>query len=219
MTKLCTELNAVFKYDLDSKKLLKKYYAPKDSNRHYFGDLAINKNGDVYISDSYSPSIYLIKNNSNKLELFYENNDLGSLQGLDFSDDGEELFFADYSSGIYKLNINTKKLAYLIEPKDCTTKGIDGLYFYNNSLITIQNGVLPKRVTRYFLNDDLDSIISYNILENANPNFNEPTLGVIVKNNLYYIANSQWDSYNKDGSIFPIDKLAKIVILKTKLSE
>ena len=65
----------------------------------------------------------------------------------------------------------------------------------------------------------LDSITSYKILENANPNFNEPTLGVIVKNNLYYIANSQWDSYNKDGSIFPMDKLEKIVILKTKLSE
>ncbi len=75
----------------------------------------------------------MIKNNSNELELFYENNDFGSLQGLDFSNDGKELFFADYSSGIYKLNISTKKLTYITEPKDCTTKGIDGLYFYNNS--------------------------------------------------------------------------------------
>ncbi len=210
---------AVFEYNLDSKELLKKYVAPNDSNRHYFGDLAINKNGDVYVSDSYYPAIYLIKNNSNELKLFYENNDLGSLQGLDFSNDGKELFFADYSSGIYKLEISTKKLNYIAEPKDCATKGIDGLYFYNNSLIAIQNGVLPKRVTRYFLSGNHDSILSYKILERANPNFNEPTLGVIVKNNLYYIANSQWDSYNKDGSIFPMEKLEKIIILKTELKD
>ncbi len=210
-------LTSIFKYDLDSKKLLKKYLAPNDSNQHYFGDLAINKNGDIYVSDSKYPAIYLIKYNSSEIELFYENTDFVSLQGLDFSNDGKELFFADYATGIYKLNINTKEITHLKEMRDYTTKGIDGLYFYNNSLIAIQNGVLPKRVTRYFLNDDLDLITSYKILESANPNFNEPTLGVIVKNNLYYIANSQWESYNKNGSIFPMNKLEKIIILRTEL--
>ena len=210
---------AVFKYDLDSQKLLKKYYAPNDSNEHYFGDLTINKNGDVYVSDSKYPAIYLINNNSNQLELFYENKDLRSLQGLDFSDSGNELFFADYASGIYKLDIHSKKLSRLNEPEGISLKGIDGLYFYKNSLIAIQNGVIPNRVTKYLLNEDQDKIRSFEIIERANPNFNEPTLGILVKDSFYYIANSQWESYNKDGSIFPMDKLQKIMVLKTQLAE
>ncbi len=209
---------AIFKYDLDSKKLLKKYPAPNDSNKHFFGDLAINKNGDVYISDSKYPAIYLIKKKSNRLELFYENKNLISLQGLDFVEDNENLFFADYSNGLFKLNLKSKILIQIKEPDNFSLKGIDGLYFYNNSLIAIQNGVKPKRVTQYFLNANSDKIIKTKIIESANPNFNEPTLGVIVNDDFYFIANSQWGSYNKDGSIFPPEKLEKIIILKTTLA-
>jgi len=68
---------------------------------------------------------------------------------------------------------------------------------------------------QFFLDKNFNKVIDHKIIEKANPLFNEPTLGVVVNHKeFYYIANSQWKGYNKDFSIFPLDKLQEIVILK-----
>ncbi len=141
-----------------------------------------------------------------------------SLQGLDLSADGKYLFLADYSLGLYKADLKTKKIEQLKSPLNFTPLGIDGLYFYNNSLIATQNGINPQRVVRIFLNDSLTSIIKYKVLGSNNPYFDEITLGVIKKNNFYYIANGQWNKFNEDGSIFPLEKLKQPRILKVILN-
>ena len=46
---------ALFKYDLASGKLLKKYPVPDDGRKHWLGDLALDSHGNVYASDSLSP--------------------------------------------------------------------------------------------------------------------------------------------------------------------
>jgi hypothetical protein len=72
-----------------------------------------------------------------------------------------------------------------------------GMYFYKNSLIAIQNGIRPHRVVRFFLNKNFDGVERAEIIEANNPLFNEPTLGVLVQGTFYYVANSQWGSFNK----------------------
>lgn len=54
------------------------------------------------------------------------------------------------------------------------------------------------------------------LLEWLNPLLHNPTTGAIGGDELYYIANSQVDLVGEDGSL-PLDKLANIVILKTRL--
>jgi hypothetical protein len=46
--------------------------------------------------------------------------------------------------------------------------------------------------------------------------FNEPTLGVVVGKELFYVANSQWGSFDKEV-IWPADKLKEPVILRLDL--
>lgn len=46
--------------------------------------------------------------------------------------------------------------------------------------------------------------------------FNEPTLGVKIGNDFFYIANSQWALTNDDGTL-AADKLKEPVILRLKL--
>ena len=100
-----------------------------------------------------------------------------------------------------------------------TLSGIDGLYFYNNNLIAIQNGVGPQsRVVRFELNKEMNSVVRATILESGNPLFNIPTTGVIVNDELYFIANSQLRSFTADGTIYSDDKLQPTIILKLPLS-
>jgi hypothetical protein len=54
------------------------------------------------------------------------------------------------------------------------------------------------------------------VLQMNQPAFDEPTLGVVVGKELFYVANSQWGSFNK-GVIWPVDKLKEPVISRVGL--
>lgn len=208
---------AVFKYNIDSKKLIKKYELKDSANEHLFGDLTLGSNGDVYVSDSRFNAVYKIPVGSESLEMFVEPNEFISLQGLVLSPDEKYLFLADYGLGLFKIDLETRKIEHIKSIPDFTPLGTDGLYFYKNSLIATQNGINPQRVVRIYLNSSLEKIEKYSILESNNPCFDEITLGVIEGNDFYYIANSQWGSFDKQGKIFPLEKLKEPEILKTKL--
>ena len=200
----------VFKYDLPTKKLLKKYMLPQGEN-HMLNDLAIDSSGDVYVTDWRVPAIYLISADKDTIEKFID------LQrrpnGIDFSSDETKLFIA--GDGIGVLDISTKTFKELKHPVSMYLSG-DGLYYYRNSLIAIQNGGLRK-VTRFYLNEAQDEIVRSKALEAYHPLFNLPTTGALVGNEFYFIANSQLQAYDKDGNLFPLSELEETKILKIKL--
>ncbi len=118
---------------------------------------------------------------------------------------------------VFRLELKTKKLIEVTTPADVSSKGIDGIYFYHNSLIATQNGVVPLPCTRFFLNKNLDQSDSFQIIDRKHPAFGEPTLGVIVDHAFYYIANSQWGGYDSQHHLKPNDQLKDVVILKATL--
>ncbi len=200
----------VFKYDLQSKRLFKKYMLPQEEN-HMLNDLTIGSNGDVYVTDWRVPAIYLISSDKDAIEIFY---DLPRRpNGIDFSPDGTKLFIA--GAGIGVLDIPTKTFRELKHPVDMYLSG-DGLYYYRNSLIAVQNGGLRK-ITRFYLNEAQNEIVRSQALEAYHPLFNLPTTGVIIGKHFYYIANSQLRAYDKDGKLFPLNKLEETKILKIEL--
>jgi hypothetical protein len=95
--------------------------------------------------------------------------------------------------------------------------GIDGLYFHENSLIGVQNGVTPQRVVRIRLSEDSKRAERLEVIEASNPAFDEPTLGVLVEDTFYFIANSQWGLVDDQGRLATEDKLRDPIVLKTKL--
>lgn len=208
--------SGVFKYDLLTGKLLKKYLLSNDAGKHALGDLIIAKNGDVFASDSVSPNIYRIDSRKDELEVFLTSDSFSSLQGLAFSTDEKYLFAADYSKGIFRIEMKNKQIKQIAFDQNTNPIGIDGLYFHRGNLVAIQNGFRPHRVARFFLNKMRDAVTKSETLEANHADFNEPTLGVKVGNDFYYIANSQWALTNENGTLAE-DKLKEPVILRMKL--
>jgi sugar lactone lactonase YvrE len=210
-------VSGVFKYNLDTKKLLKKYIL-KDDEKHNFDDLILHSNGDIYISDS--KKVYRITKAKDELEQFIDKDDFVSVQGLCLVDNEKKLLIADWIKGMFIYDFNSQTISKIEHDDNISLKGIDGIYPYENiSIVAIQNGIKPMRVARYYFDDSFSRIIKTEILESGNPIFNEPTLGTIVKNVFYYVANSQWNGYNRDGSIQQIDKLSDTHILKIDLAK
>lgn len=208
---------AIFQYDLKSKKLIKKFSLPSDKQKHLFGDLTINSQGDVFITDSFSPNIYKISLEKNALETFLSG-PFVSLQGIAFSSDGKKFFVSDYSQGIFSVDLASKNITKLSSPNNATLLGIDGIYFYQDSLIAVQNGVNPQRIIRLSLSSNLQNIDKLEVIEASKTLLPDPTLGTIVSNEFYFLANAQWGNFDKTGNILPLDKFTEPTIVKTKIA-
>jgi hypothetical protein len=201
----------VLKIDIKTKKIVKRFSI---EGNPIFGDLVIAKNGIVYISNSNKPVLYKIENNVLSEFISFEDQAY-NLQGLTFNADQSKMFLADYLKGICMVDINSKNASWLEFPDMASPKGIDGLVFYNNSLVAIQNGVKPIRVTQLQLNDQQNQIIDFKIVDNNRAEFNEPTLATKVGDKLYFFSNSPWNEYDEKG-VLDLNKVANPMLYSLK---
>jgi hypothetical protein len=208
--------SGIFKYDLKTARLLEKYLLSNETEKHVLGDLILNKKGDVFASDSVSPYLFVIDSDTNKLEIFLKHDSFSSLQGMTLTPDEKTMFVADYSKGIFKLDLATKEFVQLKPAPNVALIGIDGLYLHQGKLIAIQNGTNPNRVIRLSMNPAQTEITGFTTLEANHPNFDEPSLGVLVGQDLYFVANTQWSLVNEKAEL-QTDKLQNPVILRLKL--
>ena len=205
--------SGVFKYDLRSRKLIKKYLLPA-GEQHMLGDVWLDASGNVYATDSVSPNIYRIDATSDSIKPFIPSDVFASLQGITGGAKANELYVADYAKGIFRIALKSKAIVQLKPDANVTVLGIDGLYFHRGRLIAIQNGITPNRVAAFGVEGD--RITSTSVLEANHPDFLEPTLGVISGDDFYYVANSQWPLVNEKAEL-QTEKLREPVVLRLKL--
>jgi sugar lactone lactonase YvrE len=209
--------SAILRYDLTSGRLAARYDVPVDGMPHAIGDLVISREGDVYATDSRAPVLYRIRARGDTLERFVESPLLLAAQGLALTPDGRSLYVADYARGILRVDLRRRGVTLIEAADSVLALGIDGLYLHQGSLIGIQNGVAPHRVTRFTLSPAGDRVLRAEILERAHPRHHEPTLGVLVNGELYYVANSQWERFGEDGRISNPESLEPTVVLRLPL--
>jgi hypothetical protein len=210
--------SGVYQYDIKTGKLIRRYTST-EKNSFIFGDLTLDSKGNVFVSDSKNNIIFVANQKTGKLENYFSSPEFWNLQGITFSKDGRYLFIADYIKGIFRLETKKKSLKLLTTDFEQSLKSIDGLTFYNNTLIAIQNAVVPMRVTQYRLNKALDAITDFSIIDRGHPAFNEPTIGCVANDTLYYIANSLWSGYNEQHQLKEFSALQEVVVLKAPLKK
>lgn len=206
----------VHQYDLESMKLLNTY-STDDSLEHLFNDLAVLWNGDVFLTDSKNGTIYTVNREKQTLDLWYENNDMYFPNGITASTDQKYLFVSHWQ-GINRISLAEKSSLPLNAKVKTTLTGIDGLYFYNDHLIAVQNSAGPQsRIMRFDLSRNYDAVTKATVLESGHNLHNIPTTGLIDGDDFYYIANSQLQSFDREGKIFPAESMSPTYILKISL--
>ena len=208
---------ALFELDIATGKLKQKITPPEPEKRHNFNDLAIDSKGELFVADPATSAIYRLPPGASQLEVFVQTEKLVSPGGIALSPDDKSLYIADYARGIARIDRASREVTFLTPPADATLAGIDGLRMHNGELIGIQNGVSPHRVVRISMTPDGAAARAVTILEMGHPAYNEPTLGVVLGRDFFYIANSQWGSFDKGGVIWPLDRLKEPAILRMPL--
>jgi len=206
----------VFKFKLSTGKLVAKYLLEPDRQPRTLSSIAVGKDGQVFAADGLRNIIYRL--DGDVLKPMVENPKLTSIRGLTVSGDGKLLYFADYALGIFGVDLAAGKgfdLAYA--PANLVLGGIDGLYWYDNTLVAIENGMSPRRVIRLQLDAEGRKVGKVMPLDVANPALTLPTYGAIDADGLYFIANSQKNSYDAYGVVKDASKLEAVHVFRSNL--
>ena len=206
----------VFKFKLSNGKLVDKYLLRPDQQPRTLSSIAAGKNGRVFAADGLRSVIYRLDGGA--LKPMVGNPKLTSLRGLALSGDGQRLYFADYAMGVLGVDLAAGRgfdLQY--DPAKLVLGGIDGLYWYDNTLVAIENGMSPPRVMRLSLDASGHRITKAMPLDAANPEFALPTYGAIADDGLYFVANSQKNAYDQYGTPRDEAKLQAVNVFRSDL--
>jgi sugar lactone lactonase YvrE len=182
---------ALVAIDLDSGKVVRRIAVPQDDAKHFFDDLTVAPDGTVYLSDSMG-SVFRLRGET--LEPLVARGVLRSPQGSALG--RGTLYVSDYATGVWAVDPASGKASRLETPADCSAVGIDGLEYHDGSLLAVQNGVEPNRLVRLRL--DGKRIARCEIVEMNHPMMDEPTLGVMVGRDFWFLAASQGNKFD-DG--------------------
>ena len=208
---------AVFRYDLEPGRLVRRYDGPQEPRPLCFNDLDLTASGDVYVSAG-GDGIFRVDRARDALELFTPATGL-FVNGLALSADGRNLYLAAHARGVMVLDLVTRGLQPLGMPEGATLNGIDGLYVHRGSLVGVQNALRhgPMRVVQAFLDPAGHRATCVATLDRNHPLHDIPTTGVVVGDTLHYVATSQLASFEADGRPLPWARLKENVILKVPL--
>lgn len=189
-----------------------RWELPAVASGHTLGDVAIGPLGDVFMTDSRDPVLYRLPADGGGLQP-YRHPLFRSLQGVAPAPSAREVFVADYSHGILKVDAISGEVLRLGDAPGSTSLGVDGLVWHQGALIAVQNGVVPPRIMRFELDTGWTRIISAEVLDQNVAVADEPTIGTMAGDNFIYVANSQWEKYDENGVVLPRAMLRRPVLL------
>lgn len=207
----------LFAVDVETGELKTRALLPKSGNRQVLGDLVVASDNTLLLADQADGVIYRYAIDSGEFSELLGRGSLVSPQGLVLDASGKFLYVADYVGGLYRVALADSTVKRIDVDRSTSLYGIDGLYRHGDTLIAIQNGILPNRVARFTLSENGLTVSKGEILAMSLEEFDEPNLGEVVGDKFVFIANSHWNRFNAEGEL--PDDLKGPVILELDLAD
>ena len=198
-----------------------QYYSLTDTVFRLFNDLIIDGE-KVYFTDTYYGAVYEINPTTQKMNLLIREEQFKYPNGIEIDEKNKYLYIATYHSGLMVYDKNSKQLNKLTGYKDSLAFGLDGLVYWNNSLIGVFNNSKDRSnhcIVQYMLDENGTKIVAEKIIDRGNEWFYEPTTATISGNKLYVLANSHLGFFNanKESTAGIEDKLKPVVVIVYEL--
>lgn len=207
----------VFAFDLNTGKVAKKAMLKPDGAFHLLNAMTVDSEGNLYVSDTGASGIYRLRPGASELEPFLPGSAFRATQGLALSEDEKTLFVADYTTGLWAVDLGSKQVRKLEAPAGVWLMGLDGISRAPGGLIAVQIGPKPERVLRIELDPEAARITKVEILEMGRPDYEGPVQGTVAGREFLYIANSQLDLGNGRTGEFASDRGRATIVLRLPL--
>ena len=155
----------------------------------------------MFIADAAEGALRVIRNGG-ALQLLVPKGELMSPQGPAIAPEGRHLYLADYVRGIARIDRASGAVEWPAHSHDMALNGIDGLSFAGpQTIIGVQNGTNPNRLVRISLDGSGGAITRVESIAQNDSSIVEPTHGVFVGRDYYFIANGGYGSFGDDGKL------------------
>ena len=151
------------------------------------GDVSVGS-GSVFVSDSRNGAVYRLRPGAKALETLVAPGIGKSAQGSALDPAGKRLIVADYSQGLFAIDLVTKQRTPLLE-EGKPLRGLDGLIRVGDAYAAIYNGGSPARLVRFRL--DGDKVVDGRAIEADLP---DPTQLVARGGQLLIVADAGWEA-------------------------
>jgi sugar lactone lactonase YvrE len=151
------------------------------------GDVSVG-GGSVFVSDSRNGAVYRLRPGAKTLETLVAPGTGKSAQGSALDPAGKRLIVADYSQGLFAIDLVTKQRTPLLE-EGKPLRGLDGLIRIGDAYAAIYNGGSPARLVRFRL--DGDKVVDGQAIKADLP---DPTQLVARGGKLLVVANAGWEA-------------------------
>ena len=185
-----------------SGRVERSWAIPGSDSLHVLGDLAVSADGDVLVSDSRSPALYLLAHGAATLAAIAHPL-FRSLQGVAFVPGSPYAIVADYSHGLLRVDVRSGRVRRVDDAPVGSSLGVDGIAWHDGAVVGVQNGFAPPRVVQFDLDPSLERITEVRLLDRNSGVADEPTGGTIIGDSFVYVANSSWEKYDDAGARVP----------------
>ena len=165
---------------------------------HFVNDLALDNNGNIYITDSYSPVVYKVEPDGKASVLVnsdYFRGEGKNLNGIVYHKNGYLLVALSKSGQLYKIDMNDSNRISEVEIEG-NFKGINGLQFTPNNLLVMSQAQGYNQV--HILNSN-NSWKTARVIRTDNYKYIYPNNAETVGNKIY-IVDSNLDDLNNNTS-------------------
>jgi sugar lactone lactonase YvrE len=198
-------VSGLFRYRLGDGALLGRYGMPGVDALP--NDVAVAPDGSVYATLTGQGAVANVDGATGRLQMFTLPGSVPDANGIAVSPGGEALFVAGWR-GIHRIDIRTRRVEMLSKPTNVATGCFDGLYFYGDDLVGVQNCVhATGRIVRLHLDPTGRRIEGARVLESYNPLFDGVTTAAVVDGTLVFIANTQLRKLGTSGPFDPLHVL------------
>ena len=194
-------------------KLLERFPAT-DPGPHIFNDLVVRQT-EVFVTDTSAHRVYRFDRKLHTFTAVAFHRPLFYPNGITLSGDENLLYVAD-DMGVVRFDLRDNSNQDVDPGKGSTLAGLDGMYWYKNSLLGVQYGAGSYRVARWQLSPDGKRVTSTRVLEYRTPLVSFPTTGAIAGGKFYFIANTGIGNLKEDKVVDPA-KLEPIHIAVVQL--
>ena len=186
----------------------------------YFNDLAIDKYGNCYITDTDNHKIYFYDNSTHSISTFFLDEQIEHPNGIAISKDQTKLFVDSYSHGIRIIDIEQKNILNTLH-SPTAERGIDGIKYHKEKLYFIVNGIKDKSQHGLYSLDLLDNETEFGNMDPElvfHKKMRLPTTFSIVGNDFYVLANSQMDLLDQEkNTVLDTSKLTETYVIRKSI--
>lgn len=192
-----TAFRGLIAYDLEEADNPRLVAMPAGSSP---ADIAVLTDGSVILADGAGGGLFRCAAPCRQIEPFVSPAQLKGPQGIVPSRDEKALIVADYGTGLWRVPLSEPgRLTAITADKPVMIDGIDGLVTHGDRVIAIQNGTQPRRILSLSLSRDSKRVTDLVVLERFPADGGEPTLGTMIGNLFVYVADAQWEVWDKGG--------------------